>query len=301
MLPLKVYIKNPRILLDSILRDYGGWIPDRPYLQMQYYLKMGKRLNLDNPQTFSEKIQWLKLYNRKPEYIKMVDKVAVKDYVASIIGEEYIIPTLGVWDKPEEIDFDSLPRQFVLKTTHGGGGRGVVICRDKEMFDRALAVKKLKSAMKQAIYRKLREWPYKNVKPRIIAEKYLEGCSGDLIDYKIHVFGGEPKIIQLDYNRFVHHQRMLFDMHWNKLNATIKYPADEHRAFLRPAQLEELLEIAGKLSQGIPYVRTDFYLVENKISFGELTFFHGSGYEIITPETFNRQMGLWIKLPRRAH
>ncbi len=198
MQSLKTYIKHPRQILKGLLNHVPlSFLSDRAYLKLRYYVEMGARLNLDNPQKFTEKIQWLKLYNRKPEYTTMVDKYAVKDYVAKIIGEEYIIPTLGVWDKPEDIDWDSLPDQFVLKTTHGGGGCGVVICRDKATFDKAKAIDKLNRSMKADIYRSFKEWPYKNVQKRIIAEKFMEDTSlHELRDYKFFCFGGQCRCMK---------------------------------------------------------------------------------------------------------
>ncbi len=297
MLPLKDYIKNPRFLFTSILLKYGGWIPDKPYLQMMYFLKVGKQLNFDNPQTFNEKLQWLKLYNRKPEYTMMVDKYAVKDYVAGIIGKEHIIPTLGVWDKPEDIDFDSLPNQFVLKTTHGGGGNEIVICRDKTSFDHEAAIRKLRTSMSQNIYKGYREWVYKDVKHRIVAEELLSDPNGELNDYKVFVFNGEPKIIELDYNRFNGHQRQLYDFNWRKIEGVIGYPSDSKKTFSKPRVLGELYELAKKLSKGIPLIRTDFYIVNNHIYFGELTFYPDSGFGKIKPNEFGYQLGEWINCP----
>lgn len=264
---------------------------------MKYYLETGHYLHLKNPRTFGEKIQWLKLYDRRPEYTMMVDKYAVKKYVANVIGEKYVIPTIGVWDKPEEIDFDILPQQFVLKTTHGGGGCGIVICRDKSHFDRSSAIRILSNALKQDIYRWGREWAYKDVRRRIIAEKYICEADGDLKDYKVFTFGGEPKLIELDYNRFQKHQRNLYDFNWNRIDATIKYPSDLGRFFEKPKVLEELYALSCKLSTGIPHVRIDYYILGNKIFFGEMTFYHGSGYEKIVPSSFDLQMGGWLKLP----
>ena len=227
----------------------------------------------------------------------MVDKYAVKLYVRDSIGEKYIIPNLGVWDSPEDIDFESLPKQFVLKTTHGGGSGGVVICRDKDKYDRYSVIRKLKRSMKQDIYRTFKEWPYKNVRRRIIAEKFLSVDDGDLKDYKIHCFGGVPRIIEVDYNRFVNHQRILYDTDWNRIEATISYPNDGNFTLPKPQELDELLWVSEKLSQGIPYVRTDLYIVNHHVYFGELTFFHDAGYGEFHPKSFGYQMGDWITLP----
>lgn len=293
---IKYYIWQPRFLFISLLRKMGFWLPDRLYLKIMYYLKTGHRLNLRHPRTFGEKIQWLKLYNRKPEYTIMVDKYAVKDYVAERIGEKYIIPTLGVWDKPEDINFDELPNQFVLKTTHGGGSCGVIICKDKSTFNVKAAILSLKTAMKQNIYKAYREWAYKDVTPRIIAEKYLSDWDGELYDYKIFTFNGEPKMIELDYNRFKGHQRNLYDFNWNKIETTIEYPSDPTKEFCKPERLDDLFELSKRLSIDIPHVRTDFYIVNDQIYFGELTFYPDSGFGRISSNELDFQMGDWINL-----
>lgn len=300
MLPLIDYIDHPRIFFSSLLKETGFLFPDKLYLQMMYYLKTGKRLDLTNPITFGEKLQWLKLYDRRPEYVAMVDKYDVKDYVGKIIGKKYVVPTLGLWDRPECIDFDVLPNQFVLKTTHGGGSIGVVICKDKPMLDKQRTILSLKKAMEQNLYKTGREWPYKNVRSRILAEQFLSDGREELMDYKVHVFGGTPRIIQVDYNRFISHKRTLYDTSWKKIEGTIGFPTDENREIERPAVLNELLVLSSKLAKGIPYVRTDFYIVGNQIYFGEMTFYHGSGYERILPESLDVQMGNWIEIPDKS-
>ncbi len=298
MLPIKKYFKYPERLGESILERFFKWLPDKTYIKLLFRFRMGYKLDLNNPQTFCEKLQWLKLYNRRPEYTQMVDKYAVKDYVAKIIGEEYIIPTLGVWDKPEEIEWDKLPDKFVLKTTHGGGSSGVVICKDKASLDKEKAMQKLRKNLMQDNYRKFREWPYKNVPRRIIAEQFIESKDDELNDYKVFNFGGEPRMIEVDYNRFKGHLRNLYTTDWERINATIKYPSDPTREFAKPEVLEELKELCKKVSAGIPHVRSDFYIVDNKIFFGELTFYHGSGFEKTSPENFNKTIGDWLVLPK---
>ena len=273
-----------------------AWIlPDETYLKWVFPARVGYPLNLKNPQTFNEKLQWLKLHDHNPNYTKMVDKVEAKKYVANIIGEEHIIPTLAVYDSVDEINFDELPRKFVLKCTHDSGG--IVICKDKETLNKKDALEKLRKGLKKNFYWENREWPYKNVKPRIIAEQYMTDGDDELKDYKVFNFGGEPKIIEIDYNRFKGHLRTLYDTNWEKINAVIKFPTDQNRDFDKPKVLDELLTLSKKLSMGIPHLRADFYIVDNKIFFGELTFFHGSGMEHITPVAFDNQMGDWIVLP----
>ena len=260
---------------------------------------MGHKLNLDNPKTFTEKLQWLKLYNRKPEYTTMVDKYAVKEYVARIIGTEHIIPTLGVWNKPEEIEWDKLPEKFVLKVTYGGGGGGIIICKNKEKVNREKIVKVLKHAMKINIYGQSREWPYKNVPHRIIAEKLLEDYSEHgLMDYKVFCCNGVPKYIKVNYDVSSDYHVSWYDPEWNRVNGTtINDPVDDDVKIAKPEKLELLCELASKLSSNIPFVRVDFYINNNKIFFGEMTLFPGSGYERFVPESFDQTIGDLIILP----
>ncbi len=275
----------------------GGFrfLNDEDYLKLMYRCRFGKKLNLDSPETFNEKLQWLKIHNRNPLYTKLVDKYEAKQYVADRLGEEYIIPTIGVWDSFDDINFEQLPNQFVLKCTHDSGG--LVICRDKNKLDMDEARKKIRRSLRRNYYWAGREWPYKDVKPRIIAEKYMEDNSGELRDYKIFNFDGEPKIIQVDYNRFVNHKRTLYSTDWKYIEAEIGYPADPMIDIKRPQCLEELLKLARQLSEGFTYIRTDFYVIDDKILFGELTFYAESGFQKITPDRFNETLGKWINLP----
>jgi len=282
--------------LDS--RGFFKFMSDEAYLKFMYKLKMKRKLNLSDPQTFNEKLQWLKIYDRKPEYTTMVDKYEAKKYVADIIGEEYIIPTLGVWDRFEDIDFDELPDQFVLKCTHDSGG--LVICRDKSKLDLKAAKKKINKSLKRNYYWIGREWPYKNVRPRIIAEKFMrDGESGELRDYKIFNFNGLPDFIQVDFDRFGNHRRNLYTTDWTFIPASnnSQYPFDENVKVVRPKKLDQMLDFARILSAEIPHLRTDFYYVDEKIYFGELTFFHGSGFARFEPDSFDRQLGEKIVLP----
>lgn len=271
-------------------------IPDKIFLKFQYRKIFGKNLDLKNPRTFNEKLQWLKLYDRRPEYTTMVDKYKVKEYVADIIGDKYIIPTLGVWNSFNEINFDELPCQFVLKCTHDSGG--IVICKDKNEFDKIAAKRIIEKSLSQNWYWVGREWPYKNVQPRIIAEQYLTDESNEqLKDYKIFNFDGEPKLIEVDYDRFIEHKRNLYSTSWNYIDATIQFPTDPEHEIRKPSRLEEMLELAKKLSAGIPHLRTDFYIVKDSVYFGELTFSHGSGFEQFLPKAFEDEFSSWLKLP----
>lgn len=272
-------------------------IPDTIYLKCMYRIVTGKKLDFRYPKTFNEKLQWLKLHDRNPKYTKMVDKYEVRQYIKETIGEEYLIPLVGgPWERFDDIDFSKLPKQFVLKCTHDSGS--VVICRDKNNFDIESVRKKFNRALKGNFFYGGREWPYKNVKPRIIAEKYMVDESGiELKDYKIFNFHGKAKIIEVDYDRFVEHKRNLYTTQWKYLEVEIQYPTNPQYKIDKPRQLEKMIDLAETLSKGIPYVRTDFYLIDDKILFGEITFYHESGFGKFTPIEFEEQMGKWIRLP----
>ena len=282
-----------------LLKRYFTWLPDKLYIQLMFFIKMGYMPNFQDPQTFNEKLQWLKLYYRKPEFTMMVDKYAVKDYVASVIGQEYIIPTLGLWDRPEDIEWDKLPSQFVLKTTHGGGNTGVVICKDKSTFDKDNAILRLKLSMKQDIYKTLKEWPYKNVKRRIIAEQYVEPDSKthDLPDYKFFCFDGEVKALFVGTERQSGDVKFdYYDSEFNHLDLIQLHPMSG-RNLQKPAAFEEMKKLASKLSKGIPHVRIDLYDVNGKIYCGEITFFHHGGVVPFHPNKWDYVFGGWINLP----
>ena len=274
---------------------FGKLYSDEKYLKMVFYNRMKKKLDLENPRTFNEKLQWLKLYNRKPIYTTMVDKHEVKKLVAGIIGEEYIIPTLGVWDKFDDIDFNLLPDKFVLKTTHDSGG--VIVCNEKTKFDFKKAKKKISKKIKNDFYMKYREWPYKNVKPRIIAEQYVANDSSEeLKDYKFFCFNREPKIMYISNDIGTDPRTDFFDMDFNHLDLHFKDPnADICPS--KPENFEKMKTLAKVLSTGIPHVRVDFYEVNGKIFFGEYTFFHSGGFFNIQPIEWSERIGSWIKLP----
>ena len=271
----------------KLLYTFARMIPDRKFLEWVFPLYTGYKLNLDNPKTYNEKLQWLKLYDHNPEYTKMVDKFGAKKYVASIIGEEHIIPTLAVYDRVEDIDFTKLPNQFVLKCTHDSGG--VVICKDKSTFDKAAALNKLKKGLKQNFYWKNREWPYKNVKPRIIAEKFLTDGNDRLTDYKFFCFKGNAKAMFVSKDRSYNY----YDMEFNKLPFEWGVP-NFINTIEKPEGWLEMISLAEKLSKSIPQLRVDFYYVEGKVLFGELTFFTGSGFDKFCPSEWDSIMGNWI-------
>lgn len=299
-------------------------LSDEEFLHKAYRINVGKKLNLDNPKTYNEKLQWLKLYNRKTEYTAMVDKFEAKKHVADKIGEEYIIPTLGVWDKFDAIDFSILPNQFVLKCTHNSGG--LVICRNKNELNLVAARKKIETSLARNYFWQGREWPYKNVKPRIIAEEYISTSENDisnelvkdtscfelqnkygLLDYKFMCFDGKVKAFFLDIGvigdstgHAENYYRNVYDREGTLLpckETRENYPQN----ITLPSCLPKMIEIAEKLSAGIPHIRVDLYCIsETNIKVGELTFFHGSGLSnIFVPSEWDYKFGEWINLPQK--
>ena len=298
MRSLGYYIKNPLKALGAIVVRCNFFFPDDElYLKLLFRLYMGKRLNLKRPQTYSEKLQWLKLHDRKPEYTQMVDKITAKEYVASIIGRDYIIPTLGIWKSFDEIDFSTLPDQFVLKTNNGGGGGGIAICKNKATFNKKNAEKKLMRSMKSNLYRTLREWPYKNIKSKILAEQFMQDDSGQLRDYKFFCFSGVVRAVLVATNRFTSHNFNYYDPLFNPLPIESRDGKCSSAIINRPEKWDEMISIAEKLSKEIPFIRVDLYYVNNHVYFGELTFFDSSGYDDLSSEHRNMVFGDWIQLP----
>lgn len=292
------YIKNPyRFFLPLAARGWFRTMDDEKYLKLMFRARMGRKLDLKNPKTFNEKLQWLKLYDRNPEYSNMVDKYEAKKYVAERIGEEYIIPTLGVWDSFDEIDFSSLPDQFVLKCTHDSGG--LVICKNKADFDMEEARRKINRSLKNDYYLWGREWPYKNVKPRIIAEKYLAFLgSSELVEYKIFCFNGEPKLILVckGEGHGAGRTNDFYDLDFNHIPVRVTYPHAKEKCE-KPEEYEELLNLSRTLTKDTYQLRVDFYVMDHKIYFGELTFFHDSGYCQFNPKEWDNRFGDLLELP----
>ena len=260
-------------------RKMLNWLPDKAFLKAAFRARFGRKLNLNKPETFNEKMQWMKLYNRKPEYTMMVDKYLVRNYVREKIGEKYLIPLLGVWDDSDKIDFDKLPMQFVLKCNHNSG-LGMCICKNKNNLDINQVKNELRKGMEQDYYLTGREWPYKNVPRRIIAEKYMVDESGyELKDYKYYCFDGKVKIVMINSDRMSSEKTKAnyFDENYQQLDFVWGY---DHAKIppAKPEKFEEMKCLAEKLSEGIPHVRIDFYQTPNGIFFGEMTFFDGCGY-----------------------
>jgi len=294
---MKLLSKIIRHSVKLFLSFWGRFLSDKNYYRLQYFVILGRFPNIDNPILYTEKLQWLKLYDHNPIYTKIVDKYEVKNIISKKIGDKYIIPTLGVWNSPEEIDFDSLPSQFVLKTTFGGGGDGIVICRDKSKLSIDETIKKLKKSFNTDPYIRAREWPYKNVPRRIIAEQYMEDDSGELRDYKFYCFNGEPKVMLVASNRFTNHNFNYFDMDFNVLPITSAMGAQSDVKMARPEGFDEMKEVAKKLSRDFAHVRVDLYSSGGNVLFGELTLYDSSGYDDLSSKEWNKRFGDWITLP----
>lgn len=294
-----ILFTKPNIIGIILLGKFSFLFPDKQYLQMMYWLHLGRKLNLKNPKTFNEKLQWLKLYNHKPEYTIMVDKVKAKEYVAKLIGEEHIIPTLGVWDNPDDIDFDALPDQFVLKCNHNSG-TGMCICRDKSKLDIEKVKAELRKGLKENYFMRWREWPYKNVPRKILAEKFMVDESGtELKDYKIFCFNGEPRYCQVISDRNTDEKIDFYDMHWKRLVGLVGLNDKVHNseyAIPCPESFENMKQMASLLAKSIPFSRIDFYEINHQAYFGEITFFPATGFGNFNPREWNVKMGDMITL-----
>lgn len=298
---IKEYFKNLyRIGFYLSNRGLLNWMSDRAYLKLRYRAMMAKKLDLDNPQTYTAKLQWLKLYNHRPEYTALVDKYEVKKYVQQTIGREYLIPDYGVWNHFDEIPFESLPNAFVLKCTHDSGG--MLICRDKAKLNMKEARKKMEKARNRSFFKLNREWTYKNVTPRILAERYMENSkTQDLRDYKFFCFDGTPKLMFVATDRQTPGEDTkfdFFDMDYRHLDLINGHP-NAKEVPEKPVNFELMKELAAKLSKGIPHVRVDFYEVDGKVYFGEMTFFHFSGTVPFEPECWDTTIGSWLTLPEK--
>lgn len=297
---MKLWSENPwRIGKSFARRGLLSILSDRAYLSVMYRANFGKKLNWEDPRTYNEKIQWLKRYDRKLIYTTMVDKYEAKQFAAERIGDQYIVPCLGgPWYSFDEIDFDALPDQFVLKTTHDCGG--VWICKDKSKLDRKRAKEFLRQHLKRNYYWSGREWPYKNVKPRIFAEAYLSELEDDLRDYKFFCFDGVPKLMFVASERQSETQETKFDfydMDFNHLPIINGHP-NSTNPIRCPECFERMKELASVLSAGIPHLRVDFYECGGQLYLGEMTFSHWSGFVPFQPEEWDEKIGSWISLPR---
>ena len=278
------------------LSIFGNYMSDEQYLKRLYKHRIGRELDLDNPKTYTEKIQWLKLYDHNPDYTIMQDKYLVRHLVAEKIGENYLIPQYASWKSVEEIDFSILPNEFVLKCNHDYNS--VIICKDKNTFDFDAAKMKLDIALKREFWKSERQWAYKDIPRRIIAEKYMKDGNEDyLTDYKFFCFNGEPKIMYCSKDKAKNPTTDFFDMDYNQLQIVSRDPNSPVPPE-KPKQFEKMKELAHVLSDGYPHVRVDFYVINGMIYFGELTMYHNSGLIPFKPQLWEEKMGEWIALPR---
>lgn len=292
-------IENHYFSLGQLAGELLRFLPDTAYLRLMYRRYHKTRLNLANPEKFTEKLQWLKLHDRHPLYSRLVDKYEVKQIVSEKIGSQYVVPLLGVWDAPNAINWEKLPDKFVIKTTHYGGSSGVIVCKNKQKLDIPKAIKKLEGNFKLDAYLYGREWPYKNVKPRIIAEQLIEieGIN-DIPDFKWYCFNGKPTYCQVIQNRSEHETIDFFDNNWQHCNFIGLNPRanNAENPPCQPSCLQEQLEIASILSKGIPFVRIDLYEANGKVYFGEYTFYPGSGLGSFRPSEYDKLLGNMIDL-----
>lgn len=291
-------IYNNYISVRDLYRE--KFVSNKQYIVKQYENKLGYKPNLENPTLYNDKIQWLKLNWESELATICADKYEVRNFVKNKIGEEYLNTLYWVAERTEEINFDNLPEKFVLKGTHGSGFN--IICSDKSKFDKSKAMKEISRWLKVNFYWGTREPVYKNIIPRVIAEKFIEQEDGmELRDYRFFCFNGEPKFITVDFNITDKSKtrRNLYDLDWNLLDAEITYPKETNFKVPKPKKLHEMIELSKKLSEDFPHARIDFYYIDEKIIFGEITFFHQSGTGIIKPRDFEKQMGDWLELPKK--
>lgn len=274
-------------------------LPDKWYLFFRFKNRVGYWPHLDHPRSFNEKLLWLKLHDKHSEFTQMVDKVEAKKYVASVVGDKFIIPTLGVWDSVDEIDWESLPNQFVIKVTSDSGG--IVVCKDKKLLDIDKAKEKLSKGWGKNYYVHNKEYPYKALKPRIIAEEYKEDESGyELKDYKFFCFNGIPKVFKVDFGRFSSHHANYYDVNCKLLPFCEKdFPSDSSKIIHFPNNFSEMIDVAEKIAKKVnhPFVRVDLYNVNGAIFFGEITFFPASGMGAFYPEEWDFKLGTYMQLP----
>ncbi len=290
------FLKHPAYAIVYFNNRNIPILSDEKYLKVRYELTFGKSLDLDSPKTFNEKLQWLKLHDRNPEYCKMVDKDVAKRYVAKIIGDDYIIPTIATFEDYHDINFDDLPSQFVMKCTHDSGG--LVICKDKEMLNRKKAINKIKKSFKKNYFYGGREWPYKDLKPKVIVEKYMsDKQKKDLPDYKFFCFNGKPEYVLVCTNRSTELKETFYDINWN-LAPFKREDHDIDESIIKPKNLNKMVELASKLSSNIPFLRVDFYEVNDKVYFGELTFFPASGMSKFYPEIWDEKLGKLLDISK---
>jgi len=286
---IKVYKVFLRILKSKIFR----LIPDKVYLKIKYFFHMNKRLNIDNPITFNEKLQWLKLNDRKESYSSLVDKYEVRSYIKDLIGEKYLIPLYGIYEHFEQINFTVLPNEFVLKPTHTSGN--IFFCRNKEILDYKCLSKEIKSWLRREYFWLHREWPYKNIKPRIVCEKYISDKNTTPDDYKVLCFNGKAKLIEVHADRFGNHSQDFYDIEWKKTNISQENSTSKVIC-KKPLKYDEMIYLSELIAKDFIHVRIDWFIIFDELYFGEITFYDGSGFEAFDNEEHDYLLGSWIDI-----
>ena len=297
---IKSFLKRCDFIIkthDSIKEFYYRHvISDEELIRKKFKKRLGREVDLENPIKFNDKLQWLKLNWHDPVATKCADKYEVREIIKEKIGEEYLNELIGVYESVDEIDIDKLPDKFVLKGTHGSGFN--IICKDKSKMNWDEEFKKMRRWLRTNYYLQNREWVYKDQKPRIICEKYLEEKeTGQLRDYKFHCFNGEPKFVQVDFDRFNDHKKNIYDTNWELIEVEFNYPYDSSITIEKPKKFDEMKNLSKTLSKDFPYSRIDFYYLNDTIIFGEITFFPASGMGPFRPEQFEMEIGSWLELP----
>lgn len=285
-------------IMEPVARYLLAFLNDKTLVRLEFFYNHGKLPNLTNPETFNEKIQWIKLNDRNPLMTLYADKYEVRKIVEKKVGPHILNELYGVFESPDEIDFDLLPESFVLKATHGSGWNMIV--RDKSIFQREKAKKQMKKWLRRNFYAKKREWAYRNIPPRIVCEKYMENEDGSLNDYKFYCFNGEPLFIQADFNRYAGHARVFYDPEWRKLDfffAKSRKVRRYEKEFKRPDSLTDMIQIANALSSDFAFARVDLYEFNGKTIFGEVTFYPKNGGGRFTPEHWDSEFGSFLRLP----
>lgn len=298
---------NPSHFVAAILMRYNSWIPNEMYIKLMYRLELGRKLDLIHPIRYNDKMQWLKLYNHRLEYVAMADKINAKMVAAKLVGERYIIPTLGVWNRPEQIEWDKLPNQFVLKTNHDSGNSGVVVIKDaaklQDLHYKRQIIRRLNQSLRKDAFAAGREWPYKNIERKVFAEQYMEDqTTHDLRDYKFYCIGGKPIFLFVATERNVPGEIAkfdYFDMDFNPLDLRMAHPKSGCKID-KPICFEEMKQLAERLSQGIPTIRIDLYEVNGKVYFGEFTFFPSGGLAAFHPDEWDYRLGEMVVLPEKT-
>lgn len=292
---IRLFVSNRNNIIKTLGRNNMlNWMSDESYIKLAYKNTFGKKLDLNNPISFNEKLQWLKLYDRKREYITYVDKFAVREYIEKTIGKDYLIPLIGVYESVDVIPWGELPNSFVLKCTHGSGCN--IICKDKNHLNIQEAKNKLNRWMKTNYFWNCREWPYKNVKPRIVCEEFITDKETTPDDYKVLCFNGKAKLIMVHIDRYGDHKLDNYDRHWNKTTLAKDGPMSDS-VYKKPKQFDNMIRLSEILASNMSHARIDWFIVRDKLLFGEITLYEAGGFDHFDNKQDDDTLGSWIDLP----